>query len=255
MDKILTHTGGQPVFLDDIDFSSKATRDALKGLCTALSLDNIGTCILSGCNVIRDGAKYSWTDGYIAIKGEIYKVVAGSISSVNFPFWVVKKTSTEERTFEDKSIKSVWQTTYVTLAETHSQGDIFTPYLATLRYSDLLLRKAFECDIIDVPLESFNKGLGLKMQIKQYEAFKKIIVEITELPDFENISEACLLFRFDKKYYSENIIMTSFLRKSPSYYRLSIYDDPYWGPVAGIIPLEDATLIKGFGSLKFQIII
>ena len=40
MNKILTQTGGQPVFLDDIDFSSQATRDAFKALCRALSLDD-----------------------------------------------------------------------------------------------------------------------------------------------------------------------------------------------------------------------
>lgn len=252
MNKILTQTGGQPVFLDDIDFSSQATRDAFKALCRALSLDDIGTCILQGCDVTISGTQYTWTEGYIAIKGEIYKVDAGTIDSMRLPFWVVKKNKTENRTFEDKSNKPVWEVSYITLSGTYESDEEYAPYIGVKKYEDILRDKLFSFEEIDIPVTVAGAEVEVKMTVQKYAAFKRIIVEVSELEDYYP-SPFMKLF-FDNQYYDmvKDIVLSGFT-KSGEFLMMGFMKDDV---VVGLArTMFDEEIPKGFNTLTLKAII
>lgn len=77
MNKLLFSQGGQPVYLDDLDFLQQTMRESL-----SYFLQAFGDCILSGCEFTRtDNNSISWTEGVISYKGELFKVPAGSGAS------------------------------------------------------------------------------------------------------------------------------------------------------------------------------
>lgn len=258
MNKILTQTGGQPVFLDDIDFSSQATRDAFKALCRALSLDDIGTCILQGCNVTTsitlNGTEYTWTEGYIAIKGEIYKVDAGTINSKRIPSWVIKKNRTENRIFEDESNKPVWEVSYVTLSETFESDEEYVSYIGAKKYKDILYDKFFAFEELDVPAEGIEGlGINVKMTIQKYATYKRLIVEIRETDNYT--PEPLFAFTFDSKYYDlvKDVVMTGFDTGSGEFLIMGFFDFLYGQGVFKTI--SQSPLPKGFNMLTFKTVL
>lgn len=253
MNKILTQTGGQPVFLEDIDFSSQATRDAFKALCRALSLDDIGTCILQGCDVTISGTQYTWTEGYIAIKGEIYKVDAGTINSMRLPFWVVKKNKTENRTFEDESNKPVWEVSYITLSGTYESDEEYAPYIGVKKYEDILRDKLFSFEEIDIPVTVAGAEVEVKMTVQKYAAFKRIIVEVSELESYS--ADAVIKLYFDKQYYDivKDAVLSGFEKNDGNFLMMGFAQD---NVVLGFISTVNGDLIpKGFKSLTFKAIV
>ena len=69
MNRLLTKPGGQPFWLEDIDFIQAAQRESLEQL--LLSLSGGRDCILSGCNVLSDD---QISGGYILLNGEILEL-------------------------------------------------------------------------------------------------------------------------------------------------------------------------------------
>lgn len=252
MNKILTQTGGQPVFLDDIDFSSQATRDAFKALCRALSLDDIGTCILQGCDVTISGTQYTWTEGYIAIKGEIYKVDAGTINSLRLPSWVVKKNNTENRTFEDESNKPVWEVSYATLSGTYDSNDEFVLYFGAKKYKDILRDKLFSFEEIDIPATAPGQKLDVKITVQKYAAFKRIIVKISELEGY--YPDQILKIIFDNQYYDmvKDVVLSGFTNSGVFLMMGFLKEDVV---LAFVRTMFDEEIGHGFNTLTLQAII
>ena len=253
MNKILTQTGGQPVFLDDIDFSSQATRDAFKALCRALSLDDIGTCILQGCDVTISGTQYTWTEGYIAINGEIYKVDAGTInSSRRIPSWVIKKNRTENRTFEDESNKPVWEVSYVTLSETFGSDEEHVFYIGVKKYNDILRDKLFSFEEIDIPATAPGQKLDVKITVQKYAAFKRIIVKISELEGY--FPDQLMKIIFDNQYYDmvKDIVLSGFTNSGVFLMMGFLKGDAVVGLAKTMF---DEEVGEGFNTLTLQAII
>ena len=110
MDKFLTFEGLQPMWLGDFDFMQEAVGSTLKNLVRAMT--GYDSVILSGCEVSVSGssvqeATYAWTDGVVALDGEILPIKSGSISIripqlPNIYFHVQKSYPQEgERIFKD----------------------------------------------------------------------------------------------------------------------------------------------------------
>ena len=69
MNRLLTKPGGQPFWLEDIDFIQAAQSEPLEQL--LLSLSGGQNCILSGCDVLYNGQILG---GYILLNGEILEL-------------------------------------------------------------------------------------------------------------------------------------------------------------------------------------
>ena len=73
MNRLLTYEGGQPIFLDDVDFLQDSCSGALATLITGLLKGSPLPCILSGVESFGIN-NYGVTAGVIAYRGEIFEV-------------------------------------------------------------------------------------------------------------------------------------------------------------------------------------
>lgn len=141
MDKFLTYENQQPIWLEDIDFMQQATVDALKGVVSALSLDNSGTVILTKDLVKKTTVfsvdTYEVSPGYIAIDGEVYPVKSGEVSThTDAPvYWRVISEKTQEVTLGDNTQAKVYEKKYVQLSSWYSAGDVYVRYDSTKEFT------------------------------------------------------------------------------------------------------------------------
>lgn len=257
MNKILTQTGGQPVFLDDIDFLQNSNMDNFKGLCQGMSQDIIGTCIIQGCEITKTSNGYRWNPGYIAIKGEIFKVNNGSIvTESQLPYWQVVSTQTELRTFEDQTSKPVWVVTEVILTDTPEDGRLYVDAYNIRRYTDIIKEKVFAYESLEIPVNVYSgSGISAVLTVEKYFSYKRINVEISELPDYIPESEG-KYFYFDSKYNQllGNVVMSAFEKVNGNFVMLS-FDTDASATTAFFRVVGDNTIPKGFNKLIFQTVI
>lgn len=142
MNKLLFREGGQPFYLDDLDFMQSAFADTVKGI-----VSTYGNVILSGCNVPPPisisgrPASYSWEEGYIAINGEVYRVDGGNFDgalNANL-YWKVVSTEDQKEIYENTSENNVYQYRKVELTDTVTSSDIYVPASSIKSMNDYLM--------------------------------------------------------------------------------------------------------------------
>lgn len=126
MDKFLTFQGLQPIWLGDFDFMQKAVGDVfinlIKGICGHDSI------IISGCevSVSESSPQVEWTDGLVALDGEILPIKAGSAYIPNpnpgVGFDILTRTLEEgERVFKDGQTHNCYQIREATIVAAATQ--------------------------------------------------------------------------------------------------------------------------------------
>lgn len=104
MNKLLTNNGGQPFFLDDINFLDSTIRESFAGLLRGVAKNS--DIYLTDLQITKVENAVSWVEGYIVLGGEILPVAQGSINIIqaNTPlYWNIQKSYPESghRVFED----------------------------------------------------------------------------------------------------------------------------------------------------------
>lgn len=150
MNKIQTYEGGQPLYLGDLNFMQDALLESFKGILSGMG-DQGANVILSGCEVTVKVAvngihTVTWTDGFVGIAGEVYRVKAGAIqANVDFVdlYWCVKKVYEVEGkyTFEDGSEHDCHELCEVTLSNTKTGIEVYASYLNTKTVNAMLLER------------------------------------------------------------------------------------------------------------------
>lgn len=115
MNKLKTvFSKGVPFEWDDIDWFQESVRDAFYGLLTAFGVSAGDSFIISGCSVVitdlgGGSYRYTWTDGWIAYKGEICKVVASSVvpSVGDVAYWSIVETNDSSGAEKDSDDNTV----------------------------------------------------------------------------------------------------------------------------------------------------
>lgn len=117
MDKFLTFPGQQPIYLGDIDFMQTAVGSALKNLLISYTGNADGSAILAGVEIIKTETDVSWSEGVLAIGGDIMPVSAGSISGAanSTLYFQVISTLSGSRTMKDGTVRQCWQTKSATI--------------------------------------------------------------------------------------------------------------------------------------------
>lgn len=142
MNKLLFKEGGQPFYLDDLDFMQSAFADTIKAI-----VSTYGNVILSGCNIPPPIAiaghptTYSWEDGYIAINGEVYRVDNGSFQgglNTNL-YWKVVSTEGQKEIYENTSEHNVYQYRRVELTDAVTSSDIYVSASSIKSMNDYLM--------------------------------------------------------------------------------------------------------------------
>lgn len=149
MNKFLTYEGQQPVYLDDIDYLQNSVAEVLKGVVSALSLDNSGSIIFTKDMVLTEQLggsqiKYNVLGGFMAINGEVYPVQQGSftVASGTTLYWrvVVEKIQNE---FLGNNIEvPVYERRYVRLSTTVEETERYALYGQTKTFLPALLELA-----------------------------------------------------------------------------------------------------------------
>ena len=129
MNKFLTYTGVQPVYLGDIEYMQNAAADIFRQLGGAL-MDQAP----SGLNAVLYGVEIShpaefqvsWTAGAVIIDGEILPVLAGSLTSSTqrspVLYFHVVSTPGGTRTFKNGVTRDCYLTRTATLTESSTGG-------------------------------------------------------------------------------------------------------------------------------------
>jgi hypothetical protein len=83
MNRFLTHTGRQPIWLDDLDFIQESFADEIKKLVQGLVGMTNDAVILTGCNVTQnEDGTYTVSEGVIYLKGEILRLSEGVYAQI-----------------------------------------------------------------------------------------------------------------------------------------------------------------------------
>lgn len=136
MNKLLTFSGAQPIYLGDIDFLQDASAQMETCLARALMGDGSNTlnAILQGVEFSYGSGLISWTAGVVVLNGEILPIAAGSISGAqgDLIYFHVSSVLSGNRIFKDGESHQCWDTRTATISKT-AQGGI--PVSSTPRYT------------------------------------------------------------------------------------------------------------------------
>ena len=118
MDKFLTYTGKQPVYLGDIDFMQSAARGAFGNLMKAYTGRDDANAILYGVDITYALNTISWTAGVVCIAGEILPVAAGILTTGSTYYFDIVSTASGQRTMGDGTTKACWEERAATIVST-----------------------------------------------------------------------------------------------------------------------------------------
>ena len=140
MDKFLTYTGEQPIWLDDINYMNRAMSDTLTRIVQSLTQFQQTEYILQGCDVTLSSTELSWTDGIVMLDGEILPVRAGKIPSQQseeyYHFKIVEEYDPAgKRMFRDGTTRECYQIRYATIVY---NGQVEYSVIEMLRLEDEL---------------------------------------------------------------------------------------------------------------------
>ena len=152
MDKFLTFPVQQPIYLGDIDFMQPAVGKALKNLLISYTGNADGSAILSGVEITKTETDVSWSEGVLAIGGDIMPVSAGSISGAanSTLYFQVISTLSGSRTMKDGTVRQCWQTKSATIVT--SETDY--PVLDFVRAGTGLQAQVYKFD--NYPLSGYD---------------------------------------------------------------------------------------------------
>lgn len=126
MNKLLTYSGSQPIYLGDIDFMQAAASEVFVCLTRALVNSQITpNAILQGVALTSPIlGTVSWSGGVVVIDGEILPVEPGSISvgSEDSLYFHVESTLSGGRTFKDGQIHQCYDTRKAVLSTVSTDG-------------------------------------------------------------------------------------------------------------------------------------
>ena len=186
MNKLLFREGGQPFYLDDLDFMQSAFADTVKGI-----VSTYGNVILSGCNVpppisiAGRPTTYNWEEGYIAINGEVYRVEEGSFEGgMNASlYWKVVSTEGQKEIYENTSENNVYQYRKVELTDTVTSSDIYVSasaiksmnnYLMIYEEKEIRAKAASNIPEDSLSFKVFKSNQGFDIVIINFRALKAI---------------------------------------------------------------------------------
>ena len=199
MNKLLFNEGGQPFYIDDLDFMQSAFADTIKAI-----VSTYGNVILSGCNVPPPitiagyPTSYSWDEGYIAINGEVYRVDGGKFDgamNANL-YWKVVSTEGQKEIYENTSEHNVYQYRKVELTDTVTSSDIYVPASSIKSMNDYLMiyeEKEIRTKASGVPEDSLSVSFKV---FKSNQGFDIVKINFRALKAFSGSSSPWVYYDY-----------------------------------------------------------
>lgn len=111
MNKVdFTKLGGDPLTLDDLEFSQNALTDGIRGLASIWQDGSSDPVIISGLQTTIAGSDTIWGNGYAVINKEVYFISGGTHPTAStIVIDIAQATdSNGDQTFEDLSVNSTY---------------------------------------------------------------------------------------------------------------------------------------------------
>lgn len=144
MNKFLIYEGGQPVYLNDLDFIQKAMADALKAICSGFKFGSGNILLSDPVSTETSGTNTVYTivgNGYIVIGDEVYPIQPGSLAvPASEPvYWVVVREKYQNETLANNTEVQVYERRYVKLSATYAEGDTYVNRVDVMTFKDKML--------------------------------------------------------------------------------------------------------------------
>lgn len=197
MDKLLFKEGGQPFYLDDLDFMQSAFAETVKGV-----ISSYGNVILSGCNIppptsiAGHPTIHHWDGGYIALNGEVYRVDSGSFEGGTNAtlYWKVVSTEGQKEIYEDTSEHNVYQYRKIELTDKVASSDIYVSALSIKSMNDFLMTYE-EVNVRTQP--SITDGAEISFKVfRNNQGFDIVKINFTALKDITGSSAAWMYYDY-----------------------------------------------------------
>lgn len=160
MDRFLTYSGEQPIFLDDFNFIQNSILGSLANCLVAITgKTKPNNIIVSGCKVLKLNDSISWTDGIVILGGEILPIRAGNLtSSLSLPLYFAVRSTYDpqgEREMKDGSTKQCYQIREAVITNIYTDA----PLSSSKQLSELLLEygKSKQYNVTDASESSVVK--------------------------------------------------------------------------------------------------
>ena len=118
MNKLLFKEGGQPFYLDDLEFMQESTADVLKAICSGMKLGEKHILLSDPVSTEILGSNTVYTivgNGYIVIDDEVYPIKPDilTVPTSQPVYWVVVQEKFQNEKFADNSAAQVYKVRYV----------------------------------------------------------------------------------------------------------------------------------------------
>lgn len=157
MNRFLTHEGGQPIWLDDIDFIQESVRGTIGQMIRGMTGESDITCIVAGCEAQETGI----SAGVVCVNGEIL-LFDGSYRDPNDSEFAVESMESGERMTKSGSKVNSYESRKAILTPTEG-GTVAArlPHLAELLSRG---RKIIHNDSIQVYLHGNTLSVNGKIK-------------------------------------------------------------------------------------------
>lgn len=130
MNKLLFKEGGQPFYLDDLEFMQESTADVLKAICSGMKLGEKHILLSDPVSTEILGSNTVYTivgNGYIVIGDEVYPIKPDilTVPTSQPVYWVVVQEKFQNEIFADNSEAQVYERRYVKLSTTYTKSDMY----------------------------------------------------------------------------------------------------------------------------------
>ncbi len=154
MDRYLTYEGEQPVWLDDFDFMQNSVKDTISRMISAITTDKV--VVLQGFEITKKGDTTSWTDGVVAIDGEVLPLKAGQSDKAVLYYRIVSNYS-GGRVFKNGSEHQCYESRHVILTPM-----LFEHVFGTEIRFDTALSRLTKDTVYNIAGNTYGKGQLIK---------------------------------------------------------------------------------------------
>lgn len=146
MNKFLIHEGGQPIWLEDINFMQESVRESVVQIVAGMTGIEKPTCILYGCDDVK-GKDRGTTAGVVCINGEVFPAEASELNLDTAHMHIVKETAGRRKTQDGRQIEAYESSKVIMTEQEEGLPLRQIPRLAAMMH---IVRSSDEYTVFDV---------------------------------------------------------------------------------------------------------
>lgn len=188
MNKLLFKEGGQPFYLDDLEFMQESTADVLKAICSGMKLGEKHILLSDPVSTEILGSNTVYTivgNGYIVIGDEVYPIKPDilTVPTSQPVYWVVVQEKFQNEIFADNSEAQVYERRYVKLSTTYTKSDMYVGRNDVVTFRNKIL--AIVTDYLDKTI--IEKDMKAQLSLSEVVSGKAEIIYRAKQTGYETV--------------------------------------------------------------------